>query len=222
MNKKQVTLIKYVGYSLLIIIILSGISKCVRRSFVLVKGLPDFPVYFNENGKQLDTGKTNNQGFTKLKQKLAPGSYIIYYEDDPHTRYYATLRVRKNQKATKVKFRKHRLPVLSRNLILKKSEDVELASALKHYSIYSQNGNAISYDADMNLSIRGFNDGLDSNFILKWNLKLNGRNVSSEEMKISEDTSQAMIVWQDKLHFYRVEYSVNGNLASLSLGAQFK
>jgi hypothetical protein len=46
--------------------------------------------------------------------------------------------------------------------------------------------------------------------------------VSSEEMKISEDTSQAMIVWQDKLHFYRVEYSVNGNLDSLSLEAQFK
>lgn len=222
MNEKQKALIKYVGIALTIIIVISSISKCIRRSSVLIEGLPEITVYFNENGKELKVGKTNDEGLTSLNQKLQPGSYIIYYQEDYRTRYYATLRVRKNRKETKVKFRKHQLPALSKQLILNKSEDVELASTLKHYSIYSKSGNAVEYDADMHMSIRGYNDGLDTQFILKWNLKVEGRNVSNEELEIDEDTSKTINAWEDKLHFYEIEYSVKGDVASLSLRAKFK
>lgn len=222
MNENQKSLIKYVGTALIIIIIITSFSKCLRRSSVLVEGLPEYPVYFNESGKELKVGKTNAEGLTNLNQKLEPGSYIIYYQEDERTRYYATLRVRKNRKETKVKFRKQRLPALSRQLVLNKNDDVELASTLQHYSIYSKSGNAVEYDADMNMSIRGYNDGLDSHFILKWNLKLEGRNISKEELKIAEDTSQKTTVWEDKLHLYEIEYSIKGNVASLALKAKFK
>ncbi|MCF7793676.1 MAG: hypothetical protein K9N09_09005 [Candidatus Cloacimonetes bacterium] len=222
MNEKQKALIKYAGIALLLIIIIFSISKCIRRSSVLVEGLPEVPVYFNENGKELKVGKTNDDGLTSLNQKLQPGSYIIYYQEDYLTRYYATLRVRKSRKETKVRFRKHRLPAISRQLVLNKSEDVELASTLKHYSIYSKSGNAVEYDADINMSVRGSNDGLDSYFILKWNLNLEGRNVSNEELEIAENTSKTMTVWEDKLHLYEIEYSVNGDVASLSLRAKYK
>lgn len=222
MNQKQQNFLKIVGVAVIFVMVISSINKCVKRSSVLVQGLPEAIVYFNENGKELKTGDTTKDGYTKLKQKLEPGSYVLFYKEDERTRYYGTLRIRKNEKKAKINFRRQRLPAISRKLELKSPEDIELGSSMKRYFIYLKNGNTIDYNAEINMSVRGSHDGLDKEFVFKWLLNIDGSRVSKEEIILSEDSDEKLVIWQDNYHFYEVSYNLKNNLAELSIQAKYK
>ncbi|HPR17221.1 MAG TPA: hypothetical protein PLD62_03140 [Candidatus Cloacimonadota bacterium] len=222
MNSRQSKFIKNVIIGFIVIMIIFGISKCSRQKTIRVTGLPEQQVYFSDNHQELEVDQVSLEGSTRLKQKMEPGSYVLYYQEDESTRYYGTLHIKKKQNEAKIKFRKHKLPVISRQLVLNTNEDAELGSSLKHYGIYNEHDVEITYDADINISVRGKRNGKNNNFLLKWKLGINGNSVSDEEIEIERDEGGNRTIWEDKLHAYTMTYKVIGNTAELQLKAVFK
>jgi len=222
MNQRQKSFIKYVVIAILLVIVFSNLNKCRRSSAVWVQGLPQEQIFFADSGKELKIAETSEDGAARIKRKLEPGSYLLYYQEDESTRHYGTLWVRKNEKETKIIFRKHRLPRLFRTLTLNTPEDVELGSIFTNYSLYSDSGNEMIYNAEMNILIRGKSSDLDNEFIFKWTLNVEGIIVSKEELMIDQQISEKVVLWEDKYHYYEADYEVKNNFATLELKAKFK
>ncbi len=221
MNQKQISFIKNVVIIVLILIVATNLDKCRRGSYIWVEGLPEQTVYFADSNKQLKLAEVNDEGFTRIRNKIKPGSYLLYYQEDESTRYYGTLRV-KDSKETKVRFRKYSLPQLSRQLILNTPEDVELGSIFTHYTVYSASGDENSHNAEINLLIRGERSTLSDKFTFKWTLNVDGNIVSREEIFVDEEITNKTVVYESKNHFYEVYYDVKNNIASLKIAARFK
>ncbi|MFC1898013.1 hypothetical protein ACFLYJ_00415 [Candidatus Cloacimonadota bacterium] len=219
MNQKQKDFLKTALIILFIIFVLFNVVKCIRKSTVLISNLPNKDIYFNSTGKELIVGKSKD-GFSKLMQKLEPGIYILYYDENPSERWYATMRIKKGKKEVNVGFRKHRLPSTKKTLNLgDKFEDMELGNRSLRYSIYNDKNNEIFYKIEINYSLRGKRADGKYTYTAKWWLDINGSRKDKEQVTIIDGEDKVFSIYEDKLHTIEVKINTNGSTATFEMNS---
>ena len=219
MNQKQKELFKTTFIMIFAILILIIIVKCFHKTSIHISNLPNEEIYFNSTGKKLVTGKSKN-GIVKLKQKLEPGVYILYYDINPNERWYATLHVKKSMEEVELNFRKHALPHTKKRLNLEDElDDVELANRNWRYSIYNDKNNEIYYRVELNLSLRGKHTDGKYTYIAKWWLDINGNIESKDQITMTSEENKTIPVFEDQLHKVDVVINTNNDNASFEMNS---
>ncbi len=219
MNQKQKDLIKISLIIIFAIFILISIVKCIRKTVIHISNLPNKEIYFNSTGKKLVIGKTKN-GIAKLKQKLEPGIYILYYDENPSDRWYATMRIKRGVKEVELTFRKHILPQTKKILNLEdKLDDVELGNRSWRYSIYNNKNKDISYRVEINFSLRGKRANGKYFYTAKWWLDMDGNMKSKDQITMTADENKTITIFEDKLHKIEVTINTNGNTATFEMNS---
>ena len=219
MNNKQKQLLKAALVVIFVISALFNVTKCLHKSSILITNLPNKEIYFNANGSQF---QVNDPVSGTSMQKLEPGTYILYYDENPAERWYATMRIKKDDKEVKVTFRKHELPHTKKKLILKdktNAEDVELGNKTWRYSIYNKKNNDINYGAEINFSLRGKRIESECSYTAKWWLNMNGSNKGKEIVTLNADENKTLTIYEDKLHKIEVVIITSGNSATFELNS---
>ncbi|MDO9577633.1 MAG: hypothetical protein Q7J16_07080 [Candidatus Cloacimonadales bacterium] len=221
MNQKQKSLIQNVIIVVFIMIIIVNVNKCVHRSTIWISDLPEKEVFFNSTGDKLKVSNPD-EGISKLKQKLEPNEYILYYDENPAERWYATMRLKKGENEVDLKFRKHTLPHIKKELILEyKTDDIELGNRSWRYSIYNSKNSEIFYDMEINFSLRGKLVGEDYAYTAKWWLDKSGSKKSKEQINLTSHDNLTFTIYEDGLHRIDVNLVSNGNTASFEMNAVF-
>lgn len=221
MNEKQKKFVRTFFFIIVLLIILFNVNKCISRSVIRVTNLPDKEIFFNSTREKL---KVTDPGIssTKLKKKLEPGIYILYYDENPGERWYSTMRVKVNdlEKEIKLNFRPHKLPYSKKGLILPdkpNADDIELGSRTWQYSLYNSEDNEIYYDVEINYSLRGNRVGETHSYSAKWWLSVNGSSKSKEQIELTDNENQTFIIFEDKLHQIQVHLTTKDNSAQFEL-----
>lgn len=221
MNQKQKNLIQTVIIVVFIMIVITNVSKCLRRSSIWISNLPDKEILFNATGDKLKVSNPDD-GISKLKQKLEPGDYILYYDESPDERWYATLRLKKGENEVDLNFQKHALPHIKKELILEyKTDDIELGNRSWRYSIYNSKNSEIFYEMEINFSLRGKLVGEDYAYTAKWWLDKSGSKKSKEQINLTSHDKLTFTIYEDDLHGINVKLVSNGNTASFEMNAVF-
>jgi hypothetical protein len=223
MNRKQKNLIRNFVIIVLMLIVLINIGKCMSKSNTLISNLPTQPVYLNSSNEML---KVSDPGLTesKLKKKMDPGEYILYYDTNPHERMYATLRIVVGETKQKLNFRKHKLPSIKRSLVLETksgADDIVLGNRNWKYSIYNSKDNELYYNMEINFSLRGNKVGETYSYTAKWWLDKSGSKKSKENIEFSASEEQNFIIYEDKLHRIELNVLTKGNTAALEVTSSF-
>jgi len=219
MNQKQKDFLKITFIIIFAILILISIVKCFRKTAFHISNLPNKEIYFNSTGKKLVVGKSKN-GFVKLKQKLEPGIYILYYDENPSERWYATLHVKKSTEEVKLTFRKHTLPYTKKRLNLKDElDDVKLGHRNWCYSIYNDRNSEIFYRIELNFSLRGKRANGKYSYTAKWWLDMNGSIKSKDQITMTSEENKTITVFEDKLHKIKVIINTSNNTASFEMNS---
>ena len=219
MNEKQKRKLKIILITVFAILIIVSFVKYFRKTPIHISNLPNKEIYFNSTGKKLVTDKSKN-GIVKLKHKLEPGTYILYYDENSSERWYATMRIKNSVKEISLTFRKHSLPHIKRSLNMEdKFDDVELGSRSWSYSIYNDKNNEISYRPELNFSLRGKLANEKYSYTSKWWLRMDGSLKSKEQIIMNADDNKTIIVFEDKLHKIEVNINTNGNTATFKMNS---
>ena len=219
MNQKQKDFLKISLIIIFAIFILISIVKCFRKTAIHISNLPDKEIYFNSTGKELVVGKSKN-GIAKLKQKLEPGIYILYYDENPSERWYATMRIKKSVEEIKLTFKKHILPQTKKRLNLEDEfDDVELGNRSWRYSIYNDKNKEIYYRIELNFSLRGKRANGKYSYTAKWWLDMNGSIEGKDQITMTADENKTITIFQDKLHKIEVTINTSGNTATFEMNS---
>ncbi len=219
MNQKQKDFLKITLIIIFAILILISIVKCFRRTVIHISNLPNKEIYFNLTGKELVVSKSKN-GISKLKQKLEPGIYILYYDENPSERWYATMRIKKDVKEVKLTFRKHTLPHTKKKLDMEDEfDEVELGNRIWRYSIYNDKNNEIFYMIGLNFSLRGKRANGKYSYTAKWWLDMDGSIKSKDKITITADENKTVTIFEDKLHKIEVTINTSGNTATFEMNS---
>ncbi len=219
MNQKQKDFLKITLIIIFAILILINIVKCFRKTAIHISNLPNKEIYFNSTGKELVVGKSKN-GIAKLKRKLEPGIYILYYDENPSERWYATMRIKKNVNEVELTFKKHILPHIKKRLNLEDElEDVELGNRSWRYSIYNDKNKESYYRVELNFSLLGKLTNGKYSYTTKWWLDINGSIKVKDQITMTADENKTITIFQDKLHKIEVTINTSCNAATFEMNS---
>jgi len=219
MNQKQKDFLKITLIIIFAILILISIVKCFRRTVIHISNLPNKEIYFNSTGKELVVSKSKN-GIAKLKQKLEPGIYILYYDENPSERWYATMRIKKDVEEVKLTFRKHILPHAKKRLNMEDEfDDVELGNRIWRYSIYNDKNNEIFYKIGLNFSLRGKLVNEKYSYTAKWWLDMDGSIKHKDQITMTANENKTIEIFEDKLHKFEVTINTSGNTVTFEMNS---
>ena len=219
MNQKQKDFLKISLIIIFAILILINIVRCFRKTTIHISNLPNKEIYFNSTGKELVVSKSKN-GVSKLKQKLEPGIYILYYDENHSERLYATMRIKKDVKEVKLTFKKHTLPHTKKKLNMEDElDDVELGNRNWRYSIYNDKNNEIFYRMELNFSLRGKRANGEYSYTAKWWLDMDGSIKHKDQITMTADENKTVTVFEDKLHKIEVTINTSGNTATFEMNS---
>jgi len=219
MNKKQKQLLKITLIVVFFISVLFNVVKCFRKSTILITNLPDKEIFFNSSGERI---KISDPELGTTRQNLEPGIYVLYYDENPGERWYATIRIKKDTEDVKPKFRKQKLPTTHKKLILKDkahTEDVEPGNKTWRYSIYNNRNNDINYNTEINFSLRGKRVEEEYSYTAKWWLDINGAEKSKEIITLTANETKIITVHGDKLHKIEVKIITSNNTATFEVNS---
>ena len=224
--KKTVSFRRKIAYGITaVLVIIFMLSKCQKTS-VYLQDFSQDEVFLNQKHKQLTLGNYTDNKPRKIISRLQTGKHILYYDDNPGKRYYATINVKKGKNELKPRFRKQKLPRMQKNIALNtknKFEDVALGNGRWSYAIYNKNNDMISHDAEFDISVRGEKLLLGGtfNYTVRWRFDLDGARVNSGEKSFSTNTHETINFYKDKLHFIDFEISIEDNKANAALISVF-
>ncbi|RLC45199.1 MAG: hypothetical protein DRI23_13845 [Candidatus Cloacimonadota bacterium] len=215
---------KIISAIVLFVMIIFTIGKCEKTS-VYLEDFSQEEIFLNKTHKQLSIAEYEKDEPRKIDKQFKKGKYIIYYDSNPNTRYYATLDVKKGTNKITPHFRKQRLPKLQKSITLNRAngyEDAGLGNKRWSYSIYNQNNVMISHDAEISMAIRGeINADNKYEYKLNWRFDMDGGIVNSGEEIFTENTAKTISFYKDKLHYIDFEIEIEDNKANIALISVF-
>jgi len=223
-KKKVSNKMKIIFAIVLFFIIIFSIGKCSKTS-VYLEDFSQEEIFLNKTHKQIFLAEYEEDKPRKIDKQFKKGKYVIYYDANPSTRYYATINVKKGTNKITPHFRKQRLPKLQKSITLNRAnsyEDAGLGNKRWSYSIYNQNNVMISHDAEISMSIRGkINADNKYEYKLRWRFDMDGGIVNSGEEVYTEDITKTISFYKDKLHYIDFEVDIEDNKANIALISVF-
>ncbi len=189
-------------------------------------------VYLDQKEKIVLKGE-RTQEVRQALNRIPPGPHLLHYDIHWQVKYYMEILVKRGKNYIEPKFVENWLPALSRRLDFSADDKSrQEVNALKQFSylLYDKANRKMENQAIIEFSIKGKQVPTQPEqvvFNLDWNVSLNGKDISREQMTLTsvlshpESTKKTRIIYEDEEHYYYLKYFMHRSSAELEIGAAY-